>query len=171
MLRWRGRTKGGSGQAGGTDRVVDGVSSGTVAAAAASGGEQRVGGYRIVNDRAVEERRIAEEKARRSSARRYHLTDRLGQFVDYLFYLLYGLLALRLLLGLMAASEDAGFVQFMQRITDPFYGPFAGIVGSVSFGEGVFEVPIVVAIFVYLLLHIAVRGLLRVLAGNRRATA
>lgn len=159
-----------SGQAGGANPGGQ-AASGPVPPVTAAAGEQRVGGYRIVNDRAVEDRRAAEEKLRRGRARRYHLVDRVGQFVDYVFYVLYGLLALRLLLGLLAANEDAGFMRFMQRITDPFFGPFAGIVGSVPFGDGTFEVAILVAIFVYLLLHVAVRGLLRVVAGTRRANS
>jgi uncharacterized protein YggT (Ycf19 family) len=79
--------------------------------------------------------------------------------VDYLFMLLYGVLAIRLVLALLAARQSNGFVQMIDSVTDPFYAPFRGIVSSPS-AEGGFTlvVPIIIAILAYALLHAAIRG-------------
>jgi uncharacterized protein YggT (Ycf19 family) len=89
-----------------------------------------------------------------------------SQFVDYFFWLLYSLLAIRLLLVLMDARARTGFVQFIATITSPFYAPFEGIVASPEVGETgmVLAVPILVALVVYALLHLAIHKLLQVLA-------
>ncbi|MDP3858809.1 MAG: YggT family protein [Stagnimonas sp.] len=93
---------------------------------------------------------------------------RINQFVDYLFYLLYALLSLRFLLALMAASNHAGFVRFVKAVTEPFYLPFKGIVVSPGLDNGVtLALPLLFAILVYFLLHLALRGLLRLIAARR----
>jgi YggT family protein len=93
--------------------------------------------------------------------RRAIVVARIARILDYLFGLLYGLLAVRLVLDLMNARPRAGFVQLIRSVTDPFYGPFKGIVSTNSI-EGVYVVwPLVVAIVAYLLLHAAIRGALR----------
>jgi uncharacterized protein YggT (Ycf19 family) len=93
---------------------------------------------------------------------------RISQIVDYIFYLIYGLLAMRFLLALLAARSTAGFVQFIVAITNPFYSPFKGIVSSPRTGDGhTLLLPIVVAIIAYILLHLAINGLLRILAHRK----
>ena len=93
---------------------------------------------------------------------------RISQIVDYLFFLVYGLLVIRLLLALFAARASAGFVQFIRNISDPLYAPFKGIVASPSTEEGfTLALPIVVAIVVYMLLHLAINGLLRIFAHRK----
>ena len=93
---------------------------------------------------------------------------RVSQVVDYLFMLLYGVLAIRLVLALLAARQSNGFVQMIDSVTDPFYAPFRGIVSSPS-AEGGFTlvVPIIIAILAYALLHAAIRGLLRMLVHRK----
>ena len=93
---------------------------------------------------------------------------RVSQIVDYLFFILYALLGLRFLLALMAARSTAGFVQFIVAVTNPFYSPFKGIVASPSTDQGhTLLLPIVIAIIVYVLLHLAINGLLRLLAHRK----
>ena len=93
---------------------------------------------------------------------------RVSQVVDYLFFLVYGLLTIRLLLELFAARESAGFFRFIKTVTDPFYAPFSGLVPSPSTAEGfTLALPIVVALVVYMLLHLAINGLLRMLAHRK----
>lgn len=95
---------------------------------------------------------------------------RISQIIDYLFFLLYGLLTIRLLLELFAARESAGFFQFIRNVTDPFYTPFRGLVPSPSSPEGyTLALPIIVAIVVYMLLHLAINGLLRIFAHRKVA--
>src|SRR6266446_2311371 len=57
---------------------------------------------------------------------------RISQVIDYLFYILYAFLGLRLVLELLAARQDVGFTKFVNTVTAPFYGPFRGIVASPS---------------------------------------
>jgi uncharacterized protein YggT (Ycf19 family) len=93
---------------------------------------------------------------------------RVSQVVDYIFFVIYGLLVVRLLLALMAARSEAGFVQFIRAISDPFYAPFRGIVASPTTPEGyTLALPIVIALVVYILLHMAINGLLRIFVHRK----
>ena len=93
---------------------------------------------------------------------------RVSQVVDYIFFVIYGLLVVRLLLALMAARSEAGFVQFIRSISDPFYAPFRGIVASPTTPEGyTLALPIVIALVVYILLHMAINGLLRIFVHRK----
>ena len=93
---------------------------------------------------------------------------RVSQIVDYIFFIIYGLLAIRLLLELFAARQSAGFYQFIRSATNPFYAPFRGIVASPSTPEGfTLALPVVVAIVVYMLLHLAINGILRIMAHRK----
>ena len=95
---------------------------------------------------------------------------RISQVVDYIFYVIYALLGMRFLLALMAARSTAGFVQFIVTVTNPFYAPFRGIVTSPQTDQGhTLLLPIVIAIIAYLLLHLAINGILRMLAHRKTA--
>lgn len=93
---------------------------------------------------------------------------RISQIVDYIFFVIYALLGMRFLLALLAARSTAGFVQFIVAVTNPFYAPFRGIVASPRTEEGhTLLLPIVIAIIAYVLLHLAITGLLRMLAHRK----
>ena len=93
---------------------------------------------------------------------------RISQVIDYIFYVVYALLAVRLLLALMAARSSAGFVQLIFSVTDPLYRPFRGIVASPTAEGGyTLALPIVIAIIVYALVHAGINGLLRLFAQRK----
>lgn len=93
---------------------------------------------------------------------------RTSQFIDYAFYILYSLLAIRLVLALIAASSGAGFVQFISALTGPFVAPFRGIVTSPATESGnILALPIVIALVVYMLLHAGINGALRLMAHRK----
>ena len=95
---------------------------------------------------------------------------RVSQVIDYLFYVLYALLGMRFLLALLAAKSGAGFVRFIVAVTDPFYEPFRGIVGSPRTDGGhTLMMPLVIAFIVYVLLHLGINGLLRMFAHRKTA--
>jgi len=94
---------------------------------------------------------------------------RISQYVDYTFYVIYSLLAIRLVLALIGARSASGFVQFINGVTYPFYVPFRGIVASPSADGFTLAVPVAIAIIVYMLVHKAVNGMLR-LAAHRKVT-
>lgn len=98
---------------------------------------------------------------------RYALVWRVVQGVDYLFYLLYALLITRFTLALLGASEGAGFVRFIHNLTEPFYAPFRDIVSRPGLDGGYVDLPLVLAILAYVVLHIAIHGLIRVVIGPR----
>jgi uncharacterized protein YggT (Ycf19 family) len=93
---------------------------------------------------------------------------RVSQVVDYLFYVVYCLLAIRLVLVFIAARSSAGFMRFIFAVTDPFYSMFRGIVASPTVEGGyTLALPIVIAIIVYALLHVGIKALLRLIAHRR----
>ena len=95
---------------------------------------------------------------------------RVSQVVDYIFYVIYALLGMRFLLALLAARSGAGFVRFIVAVTNPFYQPFRGIVASPSTESGhTLMLPLVIAIIVYILLHLGINGLLRIFAHRKTA--
>jgi len=95
---------------------------------------------------------------------------RISQVVDYIFFVIYALLGLRFVLALLAARSSAGFVRFIVAVTDPFYRPFRGIVASPSTDSGhTLMLPLVIAIVVYILLHLGINGLLRIIAHRKTA--
>lgn len=99
---------------------------------------------------------------------RSRVAARVSQVIDYLFFVLYALLAMRFLLALLAARSSAGFVQFIVAVTNPFYLPFRGIVATPSTEGGhTLMMPLVIAIIVYVLLHLGINGLLRLLAHRK----
>jgi uncharacterized protein YggT (Ycf19 family) len=85
------------------------------------------------------------------------------------FYLLYGLMALRFLLALIGARQGAGFVRLVNAVTAPFFAPFRGILPTPSTEQGfAFSSSALLAIVVYILLHASLKGLLRII--GRRST-
>src|SRR6476646_11884948 len=95
---------------------------------------------------------------------------RVSQVVDYIFYVIYALLGMRFLLALMAARSTAGFVQFIVAVSNPFYAPFRGIVARPSTDAGhTLMLHIVVALIAYMLLHLAINGILRMVAHRKTA--
>lgn len=94
---------------------------------------------------------------------------RVSQVVDYIFFVIYGLLGIRLLLELFAARESAGFVKFVKSATGLLYAPFQGITSSPSKDGFTLALPIIIAIVAYMVLHLAINGLLRVFAHRKTA--
>jgi uncharacterized protein YggT (Ycf19 family) len=122
--------------------------------------EQAAGTFR---EHAVDEVIDSEHAVRRSRG-----VARVSQFIDYAFFLIYALLAIRFVLAFIAARSSSGFVQFIVSLTNPFYAPFKSIVASPKIGDGhTLPLPLVIAIGAYLVLHIAINRLLRVIAVRK----
>jgi uncharacterized protein YggT (Ycf19 family) len=101
---------------------------------------------------------------------RGRVAARVSQVVDYIFFLIYGLLGIRLLLELFAAREGVAFFRFIKAVTDPVYWPFRGLVPSPSTPDGFsLDLSIIVALFVYALLHMAINGIFRIVAHRKVA--
>ncbi len=72
-----------------------------------------------------------EENVERAS-----VADRVLQVIDYIFYLIYGLLIIRLILTLLAAWRSAGFARLIYGVTDLLYAPFDNILPSLTIKGG-----------------------------------
>jgi uncharacterized protein YggT (Ycf19 family) len=92
---------------------------------------------------------------------------RISQVVDYVFYLIYGLIALEFLLGLMGARASNGFVQFIGAVTRPLLAPFERIVGTPSSGGFQVRISYLFALVVYVLIHLAINGAFRLVAHRK----
>ncbi len=122
--------------------------------------EQVAGTFR---EHAVDEVVDSEHAVRRSRG-----VARVSQFIDYAFFILYALLAIRFALSLMAARSSSGFVKFIVDVTNPFYAPFKGIVASPKIEDGhTLVLPIAVAFGAYLVLHLVINRTLRLIANRR----
>jgi len=92
---------------------------------------------------------------------------RISQVVDYLFYIIYGLIGLQFVLRLMGARPGNGFVQFVSGVSWPLLAPFERIVGTPSVGAFQIQLSYLLALLVYILLHIAINGVFRIIAYRK----
>jgi uncharacterized protein YggT (Ycf19 family) len=103
-------------------------------------------------------REVAHTESELSRTRRL---ARASQVVDYVFYLIYGIIALEIALEALGAREGAGFKQFIDTLASPLLAPFEGLMADPGTGNYRFMLSYVVALIVYVLVHFAVKGLLR----------
>jgi uncharacterized protein YggT (Ycf19 family) len=116
----------------------------------------------------IRQRAVNEVADTHSEIERGRVLARVSQVIDYIFFVIYGLLGIRLILDLFAANNSAGFVQLITTVTDPLYAPFRGIAPSLTAGGGfTLVLPIVIAIVVYMLLHLAINGFLRIFVHRK----
>jgi uncharacterized protein YggT (Ycf19 family) len=92
---------------------------------------------------------------------------RISQVVDYLFYVTYGLIGLQFVFRLMGTRPGNGFVQFVAGVSGPLLAPFERIVGTPSVGAFQIRLSYLLALLIYILLHIAINGVFRIIAYRR----
>jgi uncharacterized protein YggT (Ycf19 family) len=92
---------------------------------------------------------------------------RVSQFFDYLFYVVYGLIGLEVALELLGARQSSGFKRFLDTLTSPLLAPFKGVLPDPSVGPFQLMMSYVVAFAVYVLLHLALNGLLRLFVQRK----
>jgi uncharacterized protein YggT (Ycf19 family) len=107
---------------------------------------------------------VLETEADLDRARR---VARVGQVVDYVFFLVYSLIGLEIGLRLFGARPGSGFKRFLDALTAPLLGPFRGLMPDPALGPLQLMLSFVVALVVYALLHQALRKLLRMLADRQ----
>lgn len=88
---------------------------------------------------------------------------RLHGVIRLLFAVLEALIAIRFVLKAVGASDSAPFTTLMYALTDPFVGPFIGVVASPAFRQFVFEIPALLAIVIYFLVGLLITRLVRIL--------
>lgn len=96
------------------------------------------------------------------------LLTRIREVIDYLFYLAYGIVGLVIILELAGASDSCGFKRVLNRLTAPLLDGFVGMFPDLAFTQrNRLRLSYFAALFIYLLLHIAVYGLLRLVDPKR----
>jgi uncharacterized protein YggT (Ycf19 family) len=94
---------------------------------------------------------------------------RVSQVIDYIFYLIYGVIALEIALELLGAREQAPFKQFIDALAAPLVAPFRGLMPAPGVGPYRLMLSYVVALIVFVLLHLAVNGMLRLFVHRKTA--
>jgi uncharacterized protein YggT (Ycf19 family) len=112
---------------------------------------------------------IAEVVETEAEVERARAVARISQIVDYIFYLIYGLITLQIVLDLLGARETNAFNRFVERLTAPLLGPFRGLIADPASGRFQLKLSYVIALVVYILLHLAINGLLRLVAHRKMA--
>lgn len=110
---------------------------------------------------------VREVETTESRIARGTVAARISQIVDYVFFLIYGFIAISILLEALGARESAGFARFIAAVTSPLLAPFKGLLSDPAVGGSQFMISYVVAIVVYLLLHAAINGALRMVAHRK----
>jgi uncharacterized protein YggT (Ycf19 family) len=117
----------------------------------------------------LRERAVHEVESTEWDLERGKAIARVSQVVDYLFYLVYGLIGLEIVLDALGARQSAGFKQLIDALAAPFLVPFRGLLLEPSVGRFRFMTSYVAALVVYVLLHMAVNGLLRLFVHRKTA--
>lgn len=98
---------------------------------------------------------------------RGRMAARVSQLGDYVFYLIYGLISLQFMLRLLGARPGNGFVRFISAVTLPLLAPFERIVPALSRGANRVELSYLLALVVFILLHLAINGAFRLIAHRK----
>jgi uncharacterized protein YggT (Ycf19 family) len=117
----------------------------------------------------LREKAIGEIVGTETEIERGRAAARVSQVVDYIFYLIYCLIALEIVLELLGARETNSFKRFMDALTAPLLVPFNTLMPDLGQGRFQLKVSYLVALLVYVLLHFAINGLLRLLAHRKTA--
>jgi hypothetical protein len=109
----------------------------------------------------LKQKAVREVAATEHEIDRTRTVARVSQVVDYVFYLIYGLISLEIVLEALGARENAGFKQFVDTLSGPLLAPFEGLMADPAAGNYRFTISYLFALVVYFLVHLAVKGLLR----------
>jgi uncharacterized protein YggT (Ycf19 family) len=92
---------------------------------------------------------------------------RTSQVVDYVFFLIYGLIGLEIVLELLGARQSSGFKRLLDDVTWPMLAPFRGLMPDPAVGSLQLMLSYIVALVVYFMLHRAINGLLRLFVERK----
>jgi uncharacterized protein YggT (Ycf19 family) len=117
--------------------------------------------------RRLKQKAIREISTTESEITRAKTVSRVAEFVDYGFYLVYGIIGLEILMELVAARESSGIKQFVDMISAPVLAPFSGVLPNPAAGDMRLMLSYFMAVIIYMMVHMAVHGLLKLTAHNR----
>jgi len=94
---------------------------------------------------------------------------RVTQMVYWIFGLIEGLIAIRIVLKMLGANAGAGFAEFIYGVTGVLVAPFYGLFGNPTSQGSVLELHSIVALIVYALLGWVISRLAWILVGETRS--
>jgi hypothetical protein len=94
---------------------------------------------------------------------------RVSQIVDFVFYVIYALIGMEILLEMLGARDSAGFKKLIDVLSGPFLVPFQGLMPEPSAGPFRLALSYIMALVAYLVLHLIVNSLLRMMAHRKVA--
>lgn len=94
---------------------------------------------------------------------------RLTQLIYWIFALIEGLIAIRVILKALGANQAAGFAQFIYSVTAPLVAPFVGLFTNPTYQGSVLELSSIVAMIVYALIAWLLGKLVWILVGETRS--
>jgi hypothetical protein len=94
---------------------------------------------------------------------------RVTQVIYWVFALIEGLIAIRLILKLLGANPSAGFAQFIYGVTATLVAPFVGLFSNPVYQSSMLELGSVVALIVYALVAWLLGKLVWILVGETRS--
>lgn len=115
----------------------------------------------------LKETAIADVGERETNLQRSRGAARLSQVIDYVFFVIYGLIGLEIVLELLGAREGAGFKKFLDAITLPLLAPFKGLLPTPSLGPMQLMLSFIFGLVAYMFLHLAINGILRMMAHRK----
>ncbi len=92
-----------------------------------------------------------------------------SQILDFAFYLIYGIIGLEILFDLLGARKTNGIRQFVDLLSSPLLAPFRNLLPDPETGRFQFRVSYLMALVIYILLHLAIKALFRLVAHRRTA--
>jgi uncharacterized protein YggT (Ycf19 family) len=110
---------------------------------------------------------VREVRDTESEIDRSRVAARTSQVIDYFFYIAYGIIGLVIVLEAIGARDSAGFKKFIDAVASPLLLPFRGLMPDPGIGSTRLMFSYMVALAVYLMVHLAINGLLRLVAQRK----
>lgn len=116
------------------------------------------------NDTQAEKLSTAEQDIAAAEEARARSSRKITQFVDYVYWIIMALIAVRFTFKLIGANPANALVKLLYDASDPFINIFKGIVGDITTsGSSVIEISDLIGLLIIWLLYHAILKLIVVL--------
>ncbi|HKV39122.1 MAG TPA: hypothetical protein VJX67_07910 [Blastocatellia bacterium] len=117
--------------------------------------------------RDLKRRAIIEAVETENEMDRARVMARISQIIDYVFYVIYGIIGMEIVLDLLGARESNSFKRLLDALAAPLVAPFNGLMPDPSRDHHSLHVSYIIGLLVYVLINLAINGLLRLIAHRR----
>lgn len=115
----------------------------------------------------LKQKAVREVAGRESEIERGKAVASISQVIDYVFWLIYGVIGLEIILDLLGARQTNAFKQFLDAVSAPVLAPFRGLLSDLTVGRFRLMISYIVAMLIYMFLHAAINGLLRLFVHRK----